>query len=261
MEKYELTDEVKTVEGKKHYRIRAVKDIIVSGLIKVSKGTLGGWIAHEDNLSQLDGCWVADEAIVGGDAYVSSDAWVGNRAHIKGYARVTGTATVYQEAVVKDHAWIGDTAMVRGNAIVEDNALVHGSSSVRGNSRINNGAKVRGNAVIQNSFISDEAIIEGCMSINNGTHVKGCTRLSDVISIYAPEEGLVIESNKDIIVFKNNWSSRREFCYLFPLKLWIVGCFTGTSDELVEKAYRDSKLSGDMYKLYVDLVEKMEDSK
>jgi hypothetical protein len=34
--------------------------------------------------------------------------------------------------------------------------------------------------------------------------------------------------------------------------MWLVGCFYGTGEELVKKAYKDSKLSGDCYKAIVD---------
>ena len=41
--------------------------------------------------------------------------------------------------------------------------------------------------------------------------------------------------------------------------MWKVGCFYGTSKELIEQAYKDSKLSGDMYKMYVEFVEKIKE--
>lgn len=37
--------------------------------------------------------------------------------------------------------------------------------------------------------------------------------------------------------------------------LWSVGCFLGTSEELIKKAYADSKESGQMYKKYVEFAE------
>ena len=38
---------------------------------------------------------------------------------------------------------------------------------------------------------------------------------------------------------------------------WRVGCFFGTGEELIEKAYKDSKLSGDCYKAVVELRNKL----
>ena len=39
--------------------------------------------------------------------------------------------------------------------------------------------------------------------------------------------------------------------------MWKVGCFYGTSNELIEKAYRDSNESGKEYKRVVKYVESM----
>ena len=41
--------------------------------------------------------------------------------------------------------------------------------------------------------------------------------------------------------------------------MWKVGCFYGTGKDLIEKAYKDSKLSGDCYKVYVELIEKLKE--
>ena len=69
----------------------------------------------------------------------------------------------------------------------------------------------------------------------------------------------VIKSTEDYIVFKNNWSSGRYFTYTKSNKMWKVGCFYGTGQELIEKAYADSELSGKCYEAYVKLVEQLEE--
>ena len=63
-----------------------------------------------------------------------------------------------------------------------------------------------------------------------------------------------ISSDKDYIVFKNFWSSGRHFTWTRSNNMWRVGCFYGTGEELIEKAYKDSKESGDNYKAVVDYV-------
>lgn len=68
-----------------------------------------------------------------------------------------------------------------------------------------------------------------------------------------------VSGNADYIVFKNTWSSGRYFTYTKSNKMWRVGCFYGSGAELVEKAYKDSKKSGDFYKAYVEFVEKLEE--
>ena len=68
----------------------------------------------------------------------------------------------------------------------------------------------------------------------------------------------VIKSTEDYIVFKNNWSSGRYFTYTKSNKMWKVGCFYGTGQELIEKAYADGELSGKCYEAYVKFVEQLE---
>ncbi|MEY8435077.1 hypothetical protein AALA56_04460 [Streptococcus hyointestinalis] len=68
-----------------------------------------------------------------------------------------------------------------------------------------------------------------------------------------------VKSDDDYIVFKNNWSSGRYFTYTKSNKMWKVGCFYGTGQELIEKAYADSELSGKCYEAYVKLVEQLEE--
>lgn len=62
----------------------------------------------------------------------------------------------------------------------------------------------------------------------------------------------------DYIVFKNNWSSGRYFTYTRSNKMWKVGCFYGTGEELIKKAYQDSEDSGKHYEAYVNLVKTFE---
>ena len=75
------------------------------------------------------------------------------------------------------------------------------------------------------------------------------------VRVYGDAE---VYGNADYIVFKNTWSSGRYFTYTKSNRKWRVGCFYGSGAELVEKAYKDSKKSGDFYKAYVDFVEKLE---
>ena len=69
----------------------------------------------------------------------------------------------------------------------------------------------------------------------------------------------VIKKDSDYIVFKNHWSSGRYFIYTKSNKMWRVGCFYGTGEELIEKAYRDSELSGRMYENCVNYVKQQEE--
>lgn len=68
-----------------------------------------------------------------------------------------------------------------------------------------------------------------------------------------------IKDISDYIVFKNFWSSGRYFTYTRSNKMWSVGCFYGTGDQLIKKAYKDSKVSGKNYERIVRYVEKVEE--
>ena len=66
-----------------------------------------------------------------------------------------------------------------------------------------------------------------------------------------------IKNSSDYIVFKNWWSSRRYFTWTKSNNKWKVGCFYGTGEELIAKAYKDSEISGREYKRVVGYVESM----
>ena len=66
-----------------------------------------------------------------------------------------------------------------------------------------------------------------------------------------------IENNSDYIVFKNWWSSGRYFTWTRSNDMWKVGCFYGTGEELIKKAYKDSELSGRQYERIVKYVEEI----
>lgn len=161
-EKFELikNDSIE-INGHKLYRLRALIDFN-----NVKVGDLGGYVENENNLSQMDDCWIYDNA------------------------KVYGNACVF------------------GNASVYDNARVFGDACVFGS------AHISGNAIIK--------------------------------------------KDSDYIVFKNSWSSGRYFTYTKSNKMWKVGCFYGSGDELIQKAYADSENSGKNYELYVNLVKEME---
>ena len=61
--------------------------------------------------------------------------------------------------------------------------------------------------------------------------------------------------NADYIVFKNWWSSGRYFTWTRSNNMWSVGCFYGTGEELIKKAYQDSEKSGREYERVVKYVE------
>ena len=64
-----------------------------------------------------------------------------------------------------------------------------------------------------------------------------------------------VYGDADYIVFKNWWSSGRYFTWTRSNNKWKVGCFFGTGEELIKKAYADSEKSGREYERIVKYVE------
>ena len=104
--KYELLkDDFIEVDGRKLYRIRALK-----GFGYVEKGELGGYIEREENLTHSGNAWVfgnaevCDNAEVSGNARVYGNAWVSGDARVYGDAEVSGDARVCGDAEVSGDA-------------------------------------------------------------------------------------------------------------------------------------------------------------
>ena len=216
--KFELTDETIVCNGHTLYRIKALKSFSY-----IKKGDLGGFVESENNLSQHGECWIDNEAKVYDEARVSDNAKVYGNAEVYNHAEVYGSARIYDHACVTsnakvfDNAWAYDSAVVCGDAKVFDNAQVFDKALVSGN------AKVYGK-------------IDGFAQICGNAEVK---------------------SINDYAVFKNFWSSGRYFTWTKSNNMWKVGCFYGTGEELVKKAYEDSDESGKNYEIIVNSVKQI----
>lgn len=215
--KYKLTGETISFDGANLYRIEALKDFY-----DVKKGDKGGWVEHDGNLSQLGRCWVYHNAIVMDNAVVKGDARVMDHAKISG------------NAIIDDNARVYDRAKVYGNAIVNENARIDGYALIRDNAHICGYA-----LVYENSQICGSAKLCGEIEVYNDTIIRG---------------NAIVEYISDYIVFKNWWSSGRFFTWTRSNNMWSVGCFYGTGEELIAKAYKDSELSGREYERVVKYV-------
>lgn len=130
-----------------------------------------------------------------------------------------GNAWVFGNACVYDNAWVSDNARVFDNSRVHDNARVHDHACVHDNARV-----------------------YGDTCVCGSTNVCGDAEIS---------------TDADYIVFKNWWSSGRYFTWTRSNDMWTVGCFYGTGEELIKKAYKDSELSGREYERIVKYVEEI----
>lgn len=188
----------------------------------VEIGDLGGWIEKEENLSHDGDSWVYDDAMVYNNAQVCDDACICE------YARVYGNAGVFDYSKVYDHARMYDYSIACENSQIYDCAHVY-----------------------ENAHISGWTQIKG-----NNVRVHGIANICAEIEIF---ENANISSDEDYIVFKNWWSSGRYFVWTRSNNMWRVGCFFGTGEELIRKAYLDGEICGREYERIVRYVESILD--
>ena len=147
------------------------------------------------------------------------------------------------DAWVYDNAWVCGDAKVYGNACVYDNAKVYGNARVCGNAWVCGNASVYGDVkVYDNANVYGDAKVYGSARVYGDARVCGDAKVSQCA---------------DYIVFKNWWSSGRYFTWTRSNDMWKVGCFYGTGDELIKKAYKDSLNSGDEYTRIVAYVKRI----
>ena len=158
-----------------------------------------------------------------------------------------GNAWVYDDACVYDNALVTDDACVSDNARVYGNAWLYNNTRVCGYAWVADNARVYGDAIV-----CDDSSVFGSACVYDNAHVYG----DALVRGYACVRGDAEISNKsDYIVFQNWWSSGRYFTWTRSNNMWSVGCFYGTGDELIKKAYKDSELSGREYERVVRYVE------
>ena len=147
------------------------------------------------------------------------------------------------------NCWVSDNARVYDNALVGGNAWVYGDARVSDNARVSDDAWVAGKAwVYDNARVSDKTWVFGGACVYDKAVIGGKAEVCGEARI---------SSITDYYVGKNIWSSGRYFTYTHSNKMWQVGCFHGTSEELIRKAYQDSEVSGREYERVVRYVEAM----
>lgn len=142
--------------------------------------------------------------------------------------------TLYRIEALKDFGLISKGTL-GGYVEGTHNLSQYGTCWIHNNAKVYGGARVTGCAVVQQN-----AIICGNVAVGGNTSIFG---------------NAVISDKRDYIVFKNWWSSGRYFTWTRSNDMWSVGCFYGTGEELIRKAYKDSKESGREYERIVKYVE------
>ena len=182
----------------------------------VKKGDKGGYVEHENNLSQHGDCWIYDKAQVYGNATILQNAKIKGHASISDYARIQGNAKVT------------GYSLVFGRAVIYENAEVH-------DSRVHDSAEVLGECIITDSVIVHKCKILEKAIVSNST-----------IHGFAVIKGKVFKDS-DYITFANLTSLGRQLTYNFNDDFWVEsqvkGLFEGSTKQLKEYVKTKSCLS------------------
>lgn len=249
MKKYKIDYEDKIeYDGKTLYRIVALRNFS-----DVMKGDKGGYVESEYNLSQYGTCWIYDNAKAMDDSFVCEKAKMHNSAVLSGKARILNNSQIY------DNARMYDKSAMRGNSRLFGFAEMHGTSgicddaAIFDNGKMHGASRMCGHARIKgNVEMHDDTIVIDSVTVYDNVKLCGNTRLYGNVVIGGDA---IIRGKSDYIIFKNWWSSGRYFIWTKSNNMYTVGCFYGTGEELIRKAYQDSEVSGREYERIVRYVE------
>ena len=125
----------------------------------------------------------------------------------------------------------------------EKNLSQYGNAWVLGNAQVCDNAQVYGNArVYGDAWVYGDAKVYGYARVYGNARVYGDAK---------------VKQTSDYIVLKNCWGSGRYFTYTSSNDKWHVGCFHGTGEELIKKAYSENELKGKCYEASVKYVQEI----
>ena len=179
MKKYDLDrGDYLVKNGKKHYRVVALRDIPEHG---IKAGDKGGYIRLKKNLSQKGSSWVDERAIVtdnarvSGSALIYGDVLLTDNTLVKGRAIVGGNTVISGDTVIFGHVYIdnpvctykdsgtcGTLGYASRNAARE---VRYTRISISGKTRIFDEVKITGNVIIKNSVLFGKLYLYGNSSV------------------------------------------------------------------------------------------------
>lgn len=231
--KYKIRKDLSyTFDGHKLYRVEALKDF---GDVK--KGSIGGFIENEKNLSQEGNCWVYLDAKVYDNAKVFGNAVIDGFAQVCDNAMVYGNAQVNRYSKIKNNARVFENARIEGNSIVKDNAQVYANSLLLENAQVCDNANLSGTCLVR-----ENAIVCGDAGIYDFVHFN-----SDA----------VIKSHADYYVGHENWEGGHNFVYTRSNNKWSTFFINGTKEEVLEFAKKRGEKYYNFYKNVIEFVEKI----
>ena len=151
--KYKLSNITMKFEGRRLYRIRALRDFS-----DVDAGELGGWVESENNLSQEGDCWIYDNAKCVDNARMYDNSTIYNNSEMHHNARMYDNSTIYDDGKMYDNARMYD------NSTMYKNSIMCSSSRMYDNSRMCNNSILKGNDKLYGKLVSR---VEEFIEINN----------------------------------------------------------------------------------------------
>ena len=146
-----------------------------------------------------------------------------------------GNCWVYNDAKVFDEAKVFGNARVYGHAQIYGNAIVYNNATVCGDVYVNDSVKVYGHAKV-----SDNGDLDGGLNISGDSEVR---------------------KTSDYMAFKLNLDSNEWLTWTKSNNIWQSESFYGTGDELIKRAYNDSKESGKKYEALINMVKQINDGR
>lgn len=168
----------------------------------------------------------------------------GNEAHIRAKARLTyrrlaSVGRLNKNKMEKKYKLTEETKEIEGHTLHRIEALRDFGDVKAGDK----GGWIESENILSHyhdCWVYDDARVYGSAEVCGDARVGGDAR---------------VKNDRDYIVFKNWWSSGRYFTWTRNNDMWKVGCFYGTGEELITKAYSDSEESGREYERIVNYVE------
>lgn len=239
----ELTDNVKYEDLTPVYQIRATKDFMCQGF-SIHKGELGGYVNALDCFQDLWG-WVDKQSIVI-NSTIRNAIIISSTVKDSKIEKARIEKSFIEDALVSISV-IENTCVRQANlneaVIVKSN--VKNVSATK--ARIEN-ARLTG-VMIKHSKLIDTWLRDATVK---QSFIKDIT-VNNVDFLDA-----TVNHENDFLVLRNNWGSGRQFTWTKSNNLWKVGCFVGTSEELIQKAYADSEYKGKCYELTVNYAKQLQ---
>lgn len=250
------------------YRIIYVKNItLYNSLSTIKIGELGGKVDSRSCLSHKGKCYIDYYSIVINGAKVLNNSKI-EKSIINGNIKIEGDSTILESNLTEVKGEIINSKVINStfNKIILIKNSVIKNSTINGN--INKSCIIDSNlndATIYKSTVFQSSLFKTFIEISNFNNSKvkystiALSNIKNSTIEYVNIESIIIndaiiKSIKDFIVFKNWWSSGRYFTWTRSNNMWNVGCFHGTGEELINKAYKASPEKGKEYEKIVNYV-------